>query len=454
MNLHQLIIILWSRKGTAFLALAVTVITTLAISLSLPKEYVSTATLAIDQVHVDPVTGSRLPSQLMTGYMATQVDVIGSHNVAKRVVKKLKLIDDKKMLDEYVSSGSQSNTDDWIADFILENIDVKPSRESSLIDISYTSSDSQFAANCANAFAEAYIQANIELRAQPAKQSAIWFENQKEILRERLEYAQSVLSNYQLEHGIISLDDSLNLENTKLIDLSHQLVNSQANTRKLQSRVDQLAIIVEQGGSYQSLQEVLSNPLVQSLKSDLARAESKFAELAKRIDKNHPQYKQARAEIYHLKRKISSEVKILIGSISSQADASNQRDKILALALAEQKIKVLELKKQHDGIIVLSREAESAQLAYDGVMQKSIQTLMESEVSQSNIAILNPAIPAHKHSKPRVLLNLILSVFLGALLGLGAALIIELIDRRVRSSDDVSSALSIPVFAVISGKKY
>ncbi len=453
MNFQQLIIILWSRKVTALSALAVTVLTTLVISLILPKEYVSTATIAIDQRHVDPVTGSSLPAQLMTGYIATQVDVISSHNVAKKVVKNLKLVDNSRLLKKYASSGSQSNVGDWIADNILEDLEVLPSRESSLINISFTSNNSQFAADGANAFAEAYIQTNIDLRAQPAKQSALWFENQKELLRKRLVNAQSVLSEYQREHGIISVDKSLDLENSRLVELSQQLVESQVMTGEFESRERQLAVIDEQGGSYQSLHEVLNNSLIQSLKSDLARAESKFAELSKRIDKNHPKYQQARAEVINLKRKISSEEKMLISSISTRADSSRQRSEVLALALAEQKMKVLELKKHHDGIIVWSHDVESAQQAYDRVMQKSIQTLMESEVSQSNIAILNAAIPAHKHSKPRVLLNLILAVFLGTLLGLGAAILVELIDRRVRSPDDISSALSIPVFAVISGKE-
>ncbi len=452
MNFQQLIIILWARKVTALSVLAITVLTTLALSLTMPKQYVSTTTLVIDQRQANPVTGLTLPAQLVAGYMATQIDVIASHNVARKVVDKLKLTADKKWQKKFASSNSKGEIDEWIADSILKKLEVEPSQKSSLIQIGYTASDSEFAATVANTFAEAYIQTSIELRAQPAKQSSAWFSSQKEVLRQRLEHAQRVLSDYQQEFGIVSADEKLDLESSKLVDLSRQLVESQAKTNELQSRLDQLAMIRKRGGSYQSLNEVLSNSLIQSLKSDLSRAESKFAELANRIGQNHPQYKQVQAEVSSLRRKLSREVKRVVDSIPLSANSSKQRDEILTAALAKQKAKVLELKKRHDDIAVFRYEVENAQRAFDSVMQKSIQTLMKSEISQTDVAILNPAIPAHKHSKPRILLNLILAVFLGGILGAGAALIVELLDRRVRSSYDVNNSLSLPVFAVISAE--
>jgi uncharacterized protein involved in exopolysaccharide biosynthesis len=123
---------------------------------------------------------------------------------------------------------------------------------------------------------------------------------------------------------------------------------------------------------------------------------------------------------------------------------------MLTKALAEQKAKVLELKKKHDQIAILNREVENTQKAYDDVMQRAGQTRMESEMSQTDISILNPALPPQKPAKPKVLLNMILSIFLGGMLGVGAALLAELMDRRVRSAFDVSEMLALPVFAVVS----
>jgi chain length determinant protein EpsF len=388
--------------------------------------------------------------QLLAGYMATQSEVIASPNVARKVVEKLKLDESPVFLDKLAKNPNELvDTKDQVASLLLPNLDVKPSRESSLIQISFTFTDAQVAAQIANAFADAYVQTSIELRAQPAKANADWFDSQLAMLRERLAAAQLVLSNYQQQHGIVVSDDRIDIENTRLAELSRQLVESQAKTNELVSRKELLTNTGKNGGSADSLQEVLNSALIQSLKSDAARAEANFAELSKRLDKNHPQYKQAEAEVSSLHQQIQSEVQRVLNSINSGTSASKQRDALLASSLAAQKAKVLELKQQHDEISVLSHEVENAQKAYDSAMQRSVQTHMESEVNQTNISILNPALPPQNASKPKILLNLVISLFLGGLLGVMISLITELIDRRIRSAQDMTELVGIPVFAVV-----
>jgi chain length determinant protein EpsF len=406
--------------------------------------------LVVDQRGIDQITGLTVPVQLLAGYMATQSEVIASPNVARKVVEKLKLDESPVFLDKLAKNPNELvDTKDQVASLLLPNLDVKPSRESSLIQISFTFTDAQVVAQIANAFADAYVQTSIELRAQPAKANADWFDSQLAMLRERLAAAQLVLSNYQQQHGIVVSDDRIDIENTRLAELSRQLVESQAKTNELVSRKELLTNTGKNGGSADSLQEVLNSALIQSLKSDAARAEANFAELSKRLDKNHPQYKQAEAEVNSLHQQIQSEVKRVLNSINSGTSASKQRDALLASSLAVQKSKVLELKQQHDEISVLSHEVENAQKAYDSAMQRSVQTHMESEVNQTNISILNPALPPQNASKPKILLNLVISLFLGGLLGVMISLITELIDRRIRSAQDMTELVGIPVFAVV-----
>jgi len=454
MNFQQFINILWSRKSVVLWALMMTVSTALVVSLLLPKQYLATTSIVVDQRSVDRVTGLTLPVQLLPGYIATQVDVISSHKVARKVVEKLKFHENPQMQKDFAKAKGIGDIRDWVADKLLKKLEIRPSRESSVMQVGFTSNDPQLAAIIANAFADTYIQASNELQVQPAKSSADWFDSQMATLRERLEHAQSVLSTYQQEHGIVATDDRLDLENTRLAELSKQLVEGQARTSELQSRRDLLTSTVKQGGSFESLQEVLNNPLIQSLKTELARVEAGFAELSKRVDINHPQYKQAKAEVNSLQQKIHSEVNMVLSGIASGVASSIQRDKIVANALAEQKAKVLELKKQHDEIMVFNREVENAQRVYDAAMQRAVQSRMESEISQTNIAVLNYALPPQKPAKPKVLLNMILSVFLGGMLGVGLALLIEMMDRRVRSAFDISEVLAVPVFALVPSSTF
>ena len=451
MTIRQFLNILWSRRWILLSVLAITSSLTLLVNLRIAKQYVATTALVVDQRGIDQITGLTVPVQLLAGYMATQSEVIASPNVARKVVEKLKLDESPVFLEKLAkNSNNLVDTKDQVASLLLPNLDVKPSRESSLIQISFTFTEAQVAAQIANAFADAYVQTSIELRAQPAKANADWFDSQLAMLRERLAAAQLVLSNYQQQHGIVVSDDRIDIENTRLAELSRQLVESQAKTNELVSRKELLTNTGKNGGLADSLQEVLNSALIQSLKSDAARAEANFAELSKRLDKNHPQYKQAEAEVNSLHQQIQSEVQRVLNSINSGTSASKQRDALLASSLAAQKAKVLELKQQHDEISVLSHEVENAQKAYDSAMQRSVQTHMESEVNQTNISILNPALPPQNASKPKVLLNLVISLFLGGLLGVMISLITELIDRRVRSAQDMTELVGIPVFAVVS----
>ena len=82
--------------------------------------------------------------------------------------------------------------------------------------------------------------------------------------------------------------------------------------------------------------------------------------------------------------------------------------------------------------------------------QRASQTNVESQATQTNIAMLNPASPPADPSKPRVFLNILVSIFLGTMLGVGLALALELLNRRVRSADDLTEALGIPLLGSIA----
>jgi capsular polysaccharide biosynthesis protein len=99
---------------------------------------------------------------------------------------------------------------------------------------------------------------------------------------------------------------------------------------------------------------------------------------------------------------------------------------------------------------VLKRDVESAQRAFEGVSQRSSLTRLESLSVQTNAVILSPASEPTEHSKPKIFLNLLVSIFLGTLLGVGAALMLELGNRRVRSAEDLAEAIDLPVLAIIS----
>lgn len=455
MSLQQLLIIFWARKGLVVAYLLVVMATTLVLSLITPKQYAASTSLVLDQPGINPITGAQLPTQLTAGYMATQTDIIKSPMVALVAVDILKLADDKELQADFkkdkMGGGDFAH---WMADDLMKKLEVLPSRESSILSIGFSATDPEFAAKAANAFAQAYIRVSNELKRQPAQQTADWFEEQLKQLRERVEKAREKLSDFQQDYGIIATpSEKIDLEDAKLTELSNQLVRNQLETADLVSKKTLLTQTLLNPESIKSLPEMLNSPTLQAFKSSLSTAEAKFADISVHFDRNHPQYRQAAAEITNLKSQIKAEMNTVLHGFNSRILASKNRDDSLAKALAQQKTKVLQFKKQHNEIETLRREAENAQIAYDAVNQRSIQMRMESEIRQSNIAVLDEAVVPKVADKPKIKLNMIISVLLGTILGISAALFAEIMDRRIRSAADITETLDLPVFGIITAPR-
>jgi capsular polysaccharide biosynthesis protein len=98
---------------------------------------------------------------------------------------------------------------------------------------------------------------------------------------------------------------------------------------------------------------------------------------------------------------------------------------------------------------VLMKDVESAQRAYDTAAARFQQTNLESQASQTNVSILTRAFPPVDPSSPKIILNTLLSIFLGTLLGIGVALLMELLNRRVRSVQELALAAGVPVLGLL-----
>jgi chain length determinant protein EpsF len=443
MTLQQFLLILRARYKVALLAFLITVATTVVVSLLLPKQYTASTAVVIDVKSPDQVTGMVLQGMMAPGYMATQIDIINSDRVAKAVVKMLKM-DQSPAIQAQWQEDSQGRGElvDWLSNLLQKQLDVKPSRESNVININYTGNDPAFAATVANAFAQAYINVNLDLRLAPARQYAAFFDEQTKTAREKLEAAQKALSTYQQANGITSADERLDFETAKLNETSSQLTGVQGQTTDSQSKRSS-----KQGDT---VSEVMQSPLVNGLKADIARLEAKLTDSNVNLGKNHPQTQRMEGELATLKAQLDAEVRKITTSIDTTYQVSKQREQQLRGALAAQKSRVLELNRQRDELNVLRRDIESAQRAFEVVSQRASQTNIESQTNQTNISVLNPAVAPADPSKPKVLLNVLVSIFLGTLLGVGLALVLELTNRRVRSAEDLAEALEVPVLGVVS----
>lgn len=445
MNVHQFFSILLARRKIILAALAATVLLTVGYSLLQSKTYKATASVLLNYKGVDPLTGLTMPGQLLPGYMATQIDIISSKNVALRVVEQLHLATIPSVVEQFnAASEGRGTVRDWLADLLLKKLEIVPSRESSVVEISFKGSDPKFVSAVANAFADEYQKITVQLKTEPMKKASAYFNEQTKLLRDNVETAQARLSKYQQEKGILSLDNNrVDVELSRLNDLSQQLVQAQTQAIEASSR-QRLA-----SGSAVDSPDVANNGLIQNLRVGLASAESKLAETAQRLAPNHPQYLAARAEVDKLRADLGAALGSVSRSVGNNAVVLRQREGELHGALAAQKVKVLELNRARDELGVLLKDVDSAQRAFDAAAQRFSQTRIEAQSEQSDISVLNPAVPPMEPSGPRVLFNTLVAILLGTVLGVGAAFLIEMLNRPIRSAGDLKDVLGIPVLGSI-----
>ncbi len=440
----QFLSILRARWWLVLLVLATAVLVTVVANLLMPRQYTATATVVVD-FKPDPLTAMIYGGMASPGFMATQVDIIRSERVAQQVVRNLKLAENPQVRAQWQDeTGGQGSIESWLGGVFQKQMDVVPSRESSVIAISYKAPDARFAAGLANAFMQAYIDTALALRVDPARQYSSFFETRSREAREALQAAQSALSSFQKDNGIIATEERLDVETARLNELSSQLTVLQAVSAESTRRQAQA-----QGAQGDRLAEVLNNSNVSQLKADIHRTETRLQELSTRLGDQHPAVLETRASLGEQRKRLDLETQKVAGGVTVNNTINRQREADVRAALEAQRAKVLKMKSVRDRGLVLLQDVGNAQRAYDALQQRHTQTSLEGQTTQSNLNVLSQATPPLEASSPRMLINTIYAAFGGMLGGLLLALLWELLDRRLRNLDDVAATLGLPVLGVL-----
>jgi len=449
MTLQQLIRILRARMRLVLATMFIVVVAAVAAMLLLPPRYSAVTTLVVNVKGIDPITGGALPADLMPSYMATQVDIIQSYAVALNVVAALELAAKPEAKQLFIEKGGKGLIEDWLAGQLLNKLDVKLSRESRILAISFSDADPEFAARVANAFARAYMQMNLDMKVTPARDSTVWFTEQVGQLRQQFEDAQNRLSKYQKEKGFTSTDQRTDIDAAKLAELSSQLLQVEAQVYENASRQKQLEEFRLKKRSVDSLPEVLASPVIQEIKSRLSVAEAKLGQAPASIGTNHPEYQRLQSEVSTLRKRLTDEVETTSAVIGNNLRIAQSRERELRDAVAGQKSRLLEANRHRDELEVLMKEVDNAQRAYQAASQRRSETSLASRADQGNVGILNQAIPPTTPSFPRPVLMIVFAIVLGGIFGMALALMREIFDRRVRGAADLAQAIGIPVWGVL-----
>lgn len=444
MTFQLLFAIVRARWILATSVFALILISVAAFTLLTPKSYTANASIILDIKGQDPIAGMASPALAAPSYLMTQVDVITSNRVALKAVRNLRLNESSDMRRKWQqATKGVGNFEGWLANLLKSNLEAHPSRGSNVIYLSYQAADPNFAAAVANGFVQAYLDTTLELRTAPAKQYNDFFDTNARSLRTALEKAQARLSDYQQQQGLMVTDERLDIETTRLNELSTQYVMTQAAVADSGSR--QNAANAQGDKS----PDVLNNPIVSTLKSDLNRQEASLEQLTTRLGDQHPAVMEARSGIAEMRRRLESEIRRVTSSVGVGNSVNVSRASQIKVALEDQRAKVMKMKAVRDDAVMLQRDVENAQRAYDSVVARMSNTSLESQANQANISALEMATAPSTHSSPRITTNVALGGLVGGVMAIFVALLFERFDRRLRAPTDVESVFQLPLIGAI-----
>ncbi len=441
MTLKQGLQVVWVRRWVVLALFLLVATAGIVTTMLLPRQFTAESTMVVE-MRIDPVLGALAPGLAGPSYMATQIEIIRSERVASRVVQMLGIERSPKAVQQWrEATEGKIPLERYFAALLQRGLNVDMVRASNLINVTFAAPDAQFAQAAANAFVQAYLDVSVELRVAPAKQSAAFLDEQTKVLRANLEAAQAKLTKFQQEKGIVVTDERLDQETSRYATLATQLSAAQAELIETSSR--------RRNTGSETSPDVLSSLAVQGLKSQLATAQTKLTEVSAVVGKNHPTRIQLEAQIAELNQQLATEIRRVSSGTSTASKGSAEKVGELKAMLDAQKKLLLSLRGDRDQISVYVRDVDTAQRAYDAVTSRVGQFNLESQNQQANTRLLSAAVEPLEPSRPKIKLGIIGSILAGIVLSVLAALGWEVLDRRVRSPEDLMIVAGVPVLGVL-----
>lgn len=449
MSFSQYIAVLRARRKLVLPVFLGILALFIAYVVTAPRKYTGTASLVLDVRSSDPLgSGGSNLSVTSSSYIATQVDVLSSERVIKRAVTLLKLQSDPTLHAQWEQqTKGEIDFAAWFAGSVGKDVKIEPSPESSVIKVSYTSVKPALAAGLANAIVRGYIETTLELRTEPAREFNAFFDSRSKQAREALEDAQSRLSKYQQDNGLLATDEKLDVENARLASLTAQLVEAETTAAQSAGRGRQARTNAD------SLEEALQSSVLGGIKSELTRQQARLSEVSSRLGDRHPQVVETKASIRELERRLLDETAKVSTSVTVNQNNSESRVIQLRGAIETQRKHMLALKAKRDEAAVLERDVENARRAYDAVVAHLNKTSLESQTTQTNVNVLKTALIPSAPSSPNVMVALALGSVLAAVAAIASALLMEMLDRRLRTNEEVSLVLRQTLIGVMPSSR-
>src|SRR6195256_1473716 len=437
-----------------FFLLAIVSIVTIA-TFRMQSVYQATARVEIDRENTNAIHFSDSDSYEMyedlEDYITTQSKILQSETLAMLTVRSMGLDNmtefggnpAKPMKPSAPGSEASLHRPTALGAF-LGRMTIKRVPTSRLLDVTFESTDPALAARVVNAHLNNFIEENFRSRYEAATQASTWLAGQLNEMKIKVENAEDARLAYERRNQIWTIDEKSDISSQKLADLNKQLTDAQAD-RINKEAVYQLA----QAGNYDAISAVRESPVIQDILKQESTTSAQYTDALNQYGPKFPKVVRLQAQLKDLDQLVGREKTNIANQMEAEYHGSRQRELLLKNALDEQKTQTNQMAEKLVQYSILKREADTNKQLYDGMLQKLKEAGITAGLRSSNIRVVDPALIPGGPSRPNKTRNVMLSILVGLIGGIGPALLREYLDNTVKTPDDIETLARLPSLAVV-----
>ena len=400
-------------------------------------------------------------------FYQTQYGLLESRALSERVATQLGLVDDPKFFamfgvsakdpafqqvgGRYPASG-RATRQRIAGEILLKNFKVVPTRLSRLVNLRFTAPDAALAAKVTNAWAENFIQTNLERKIQATSYGRNLLQRQLAQLKERLDQSQRQLVAYASAQRIINLPAQTSGDGKSTSERSIIADNLAAlNTALTQATADRIQAEAryQQAGRSGASSEALRNQAINALRQKRAELAADYQRLMTQFEPGYPAAKAIKSQIDQLDRSIAREESRVSGSMLADYREAREREQNLEAKVDQLKNSYLDLRRRSIQYNIYQQEVDTNRALYDGLLQRFKEIGVAGGVGVNNVSVIDVADVPQRPSSPRLILNLAAALLAGLVIGALAAFALEQIDEAIADPEDVERRLGVPLLGSV-----
>lgn len=398
-------------------------------------------------------------------YYQTQFEILKSRPLAEKVAARLDLLQQpeylpqpkpvwQNLLTQWLPKSETKKKSDPFAALVNRYetlLTITPIPKTQLVTVSYDAKDPALASAVANAHAQAFIESHMEAREAMTRSASRWMSSRVDELKEKLNTSEKRLQDFREREHLIDTDQGIQaLPAHELSELSTKLIEARRLLSENRSSFDQV-----NSARHASLEEKLAipavnaDPLVKQFRQSRATAELQVAELAKRYGPSHPKMKAALSERDAAVEALQSHVDSVIESIGNQQAALQGQERAIASALSSTKADAQGIARKSAEYRSLMQDVETNRQIYDLFNKRISETKETSDLATAHARVIEPAEVPLEATFPKKTIIVSLAFAAALLLGVTAALLMELLDNTIKTAEDVDSKIGLPLVGLI-----